>query len=160
MWTIFKVFLEFVTILLLFYTSVFWLQGMWDLRSPTRDRTCTLCTGRWSPKHWAIREVPSNNCLKKKTKTGFSIPLDQCPDSAGKRSRESESRCRCNMTESSPGHHWVLDGVLAIAIIFKYLFYARNCVRLFNQGFLCLVVLLSECLCPPNSYVEILIPSR
>ena len=28
MWTIFKVFIEFVTTLLLFYALVFWLQGM------------------------------------------------------------------------------------------------------------------------------------
>ena len=33
MWTIFKVFIEFVTILLLFYVLVFWPQGMWDLSS-------------------------------------------------------------------------------------------------------------------------------
>ena len=25
---------------------------MWDLSFPTRDRTCTPCTGRWSPNHW------------------------------------------------------------------------------------------------------------
>ena len=31
MWTIFKVFIEFVTILLLFYVVVFWLPGMWIL---------------------------------------------------------------------------------------------------------------------------------
>ena len=47
MWTIFKVSIEFITILLLFYVSifyklylqflVFWLQSMWDLRSLTRD---------------------------------------------------------------------------------------------------------------------------
>ena len=37
MWTIFKVFIEFVTILLLFYVWVFWPWGMWDLISLTRD---------------------------------------------------------------------------------------------------------------------------
>ena len=31
MWTIFKVFIEFITILLLFYVVVFWLPGMWIL---------------------------------------------------------------------------------------------------------------------------------
>ena len=41
MWTIFKVFIEFVTVLLLFCVLTFWLQGMWDLNSPTRDQTCT-----------------------------------------------------------------------------------------------------------------------
>ena len=36
-WTIFKVFIKFVTILLLFYILVFWPLGMWDLSSPARD---------------------------------------------------------------------------------------------------------------------------
>ena len=31
MWPIFKVFIEFVTILLLFYVLVFWSQDVWDL---------------------------------------------------------------------------------------------------------------------------------
>ena len=39
MWTILKIFIEFVTILLLFYVLVFWPRGMWDLPSPTRGRT-------------------------------------------------------------------------------------------------------------------------
>ena len=42
MWTIFKVFMEFVTILLLFHVSVFRLPGMWQ----TRDQTSTLYIGR------------------------------------------------------------------------------------------------------------------
>ena len=37
MWTIFKIFTEFVTILLLFYVLDFWLQGVWDLSFPTND---------------------------------------------------------------------------------------------------------------------------
>ena len=37
MWTIFKVFIEFVTILFLFYILVFWPQVMWDLSTLTRD---------------------------------------------------------------------------------------------------------------------------
>ena len=38
MWTnVLKVFIEFVTILLLFYVLVFWPRGMWDLSSLTRD---------------------------------------------------------------------------------------------------------------------------
>ena len=39
MWTIFKIFTEFVTILLLFYVLDFWLQGVWDLSFPTNDWT-------------------------------------------------------------------------------------------------------------------------
>ena len=37
MWTVFKVFIEFFIILLLFSVLVFWLQGMWYLSSLTRD---------------------------------------------------------------------------------------------------------------------------
>ena len=58
MWTIFKVFIQSVTILFLFYVLVSWLWGMWDLRSPIRDQTHTLCIGRWSLNHWTTREVP------------------------------------------------------------------------------------------------------
>ena len=58
MWTVFKVFIEFVTILLLFYVLVFWLRGIWDLNTLARDRTCTPYIGRQSPNHWIAREVP------------------------------------------------------------------------------------------------------
>ena len=57
LWTIFKVFIEFVTILLLFYVLVFWPRGMWDPNSPTQDGTHTPCIGRWSLNHWTTREV-------------------------------------------------------------------------------------------------------
>ena len=57
LWTIFKVFTEFVTILLLFYVLSFWLRGMWDLISPNRDRTCTPCIGRQNLNHWTAIEV-------------------------------------------------------------------------------------------------------
>ena len=36
MWTILKVFIEFVTVLLLFYVLVFWPRGVWDLNSPDK----------------------------------------------------------------------------------------------------------------------------
>ena len=39
MWTICKVFVEFVTTLLLFYVLFFWPQSMWDLCFSTRDQT-------------------------------------------------------------------------------------------------------------------------
>ena len=51
---------EFVTILFLFYVLVFWLQGMWDLSSLTRDWTHIPCIRWWSPNHWPAREVPSH----------------------------------------------------------------------------------------------------
>ena len=56
--TIFKVFIEFVTTLLEFYISVFWLRGMWDLSSLARDQTLTSCNGRFSPNLWTTKEVP------------------------------------------------------------------------------------------------------
>ena len=54
--TIFKVCIEFGTTLLLFF--FFWPQVMWNLSSPTRNQTCTLCIGRWSLDHWTSKEVP------------------------------------------------------------------------------------------------------
>ena len=32
-------------------------HGMWDLCSPTRDRTRIPCIGRWILCHWTTREV-------------------------------------------------------------------------------------------------------
>ena len=57
-WFVFRVFFEFVVILLLFYVLVFWPRGMWDLSSLTRDQTRTPCIGKQSPNHWTTREVP------------------------------------------------------------------------------------------------------
>ena len=37
MWTIFKVFVEFITILLLFHILFFGPRGMWDLSSQARE---------------------------------------------------------------------------------------------------------------------------
>ena len=58
MWTIFKVFIEFVTILLLFPVLVFWPGRTWGLISLTRNRTCIPCIGRQSLNPWTTREVP------------------------------------------------------------------------------------------------------
>ena len=53
-----KVFIEFVTSLLLFHVLSFLLQGMWDLSCLTRDWTYTHCIWRWSLNHWTTKEVP------------------------------------------------------------------------------------------------------
>ena len=58
MWTIFKDFIEFVAILLLFYILVFWPQGTWDLSFLTRDRISSPCIGRQSLNHWTTSKVP------------------------------------------------------------------------------------------------------
>ena len=55
---IFKVFTEFVTMLILFYVLFYWPRGMWDFRSLTRDGTCIPYTGRESFNHWTATEVP------------------------------------------------------------------------------------------------------
>ena len=39
MWPIFKILIEFVTIVIQYYDFVFWPRAMWDLSSPTRKRT-------------------------------------------------------------------------------------------------------------------------
>lgn len=38
---------------------VFWHRGMWGPSSSTRNRSCTLCTGRAFPNHWTTTEVPN-----------------------------------------------------------------------------------------------------
>ena len=59
----FNVFIEFATILFLFYVLVFWPRGLWHLSSLTRDRTHTPWIWRWSLNHWTTREVPSSVLL-------------------------------------------------------------------------------------------------
>ena len=60
MWIIFKVFIEFVTMLPVVLCSGFWPWVMWDFSPPTRDWTHTLCNERKSLNHWTAREVPGS----------------------------------------------------------------------------------------------------
>ena len=53
-----KLFIEFVTILLLFFVLVFEQWGMWDRGPPIRGWTCSPCIGRHSLNHGTTREVP------------------------------------------------------------------------------------------------------
>ena len=53
----FTVFIEFVTILCLFYVVVFWSQGMWDLSYLTRNQTHIPCT---ELNHWTTRDIPNS----------------------------------------------------------------------------------------------------
>ena len=46
-----------------FYVLLFCPQGMWDLSSLMRVRTCTPCIGRQSLNHWTTREVPPHSLL-------------------------------------------------------------------------------------------------
>ena len=59
-----KSFIEFVTTLFLFSVLLFWMRGMQDLSSPTRDSTCILCSGRWSPNHWLPGKSPYHSFKK------------------------------------------------------------------------------------------------
>ena len=65
MGTIFKVFIGFVTTLLLgvFVAFFFFFFGVWNLSSLTRDQTHTLCIGRWSLNPWTTREVPLDSLV-------------------------------------------------------------------------------------------------
>ena len=64
---IFKVFIKFVTILLLSHILIFCPQGMWDPSSLTRYQTSTTCIGRWSLNHWKARKLPGKDLLLKNT---------------------------------------------------------------------------------------------
>ena len=65
MWTILKVFIEFVTLLLLrFMFQFFGHEEMWDLTSLSRNQTCTPYIGRWGLNHQTTREVPYNETLE------------------------------------------------------------------------------------------------
>ena len=48
--------IHFTSLLTFFFLAT--LQGLWDLSSPTRNRTHILCTGRQSLNLWTPREVP------------------------------------------------------------------------------------------------------
>ena len=48
------------------FMLLFWLPGMWDLSSPTRDQVHTTCTGRWSLNFWTAREAHFLNAKIKK----------------------------------------------------------------------------------------------
>ena len=65
MWTIFKVFIEFVTILFLFYISIFWTQGdACGILAPLSGIKFTPpCNGKWSFNHWATGEAPQQFCM-------------------------------------------------------------------------------------------------
>ena len=43
MWTIFKIFIEFVSNIASILYLGFWSPGIWDLNSPTRGQTFTPC---------------------------------------------------------------------------------------------------------------------
>ena len=54
---------------------------MWDLSSPTRDRTCVPCIGRRILNHWTAREVPAFGFLNLLPCEGSRGALDRerCP---------------------------------------------------------------------------------
>ena len=66
MWAIFKTFIEFVAIWLLFYVLDFWHRGTWYLSSPTTDGTCAPCILASSP------ACPTWKTRVKKTKLDYT----------------------------------------------------------------------------------------
>ena len=54
---VFKVFLEFDTVLLLFYVVILGVCEVWGLSSLDRDQSSTPSIGRRSLNHWTTREV-------------------------------------------------------------------------------------------------------
>ena len=73
----FKLFKIFFIIFLLFCVSVFVLWGIWDLISPTSDRTHTHWFGRRSLKHWITKEV---QCFCLGLDPGILILSKTCKD--------------------------------------------------------------------------------
>ena len=56
MWTISKVFIEFVMILLLFHVLVLWTQGMWHVSSLTGTEPTLPAVEARRLNRWTIRE--------------------------------------------------------------------------------------------------------
>ena len=71
MCTIFKVSIEFVTMLLLIKVLFLWPWSIRDLSALVRNQTCVPCTGGWIFNHWNSREVPRIICLWVKWSLSF-----------------------------------------------------------------------------------------
>ena len=80
MWTIYEVFIQFVTILLLFCVLFFWPWGLWVLGSLTRDWTFTPSIGRWNLNHDHQGSNYSPPILKKTFP--YSLELKDAPGSS------------------------------------------------------------------------------
>ena len=64
LWTIFEVFIEFVTILLLSYVLLFLARKHVGSSLPNQGlNPSTSCIGRWSLNHWTTRKVPGRGFL-------------------------------------------------------------------------------------------------
>ena len=68
--------------MLLFYVLVFWPQGMWNLSSLTRDRTCIPCIERQILINGITRAVPCGNSLNILIITAFCMDLLQITTSS------------------------------------------------------------------------------
>ena len=75
MWTVFRVFIDSITALLLFYILIFWPWVLWGLSSPIGDQTSTPCIGRWSLNDWTTGKV-------------LAFPLSGFSGCSSKRKRE------------------------------------------------------------------------
>ena len=89
-----------------FYILVFWLRGMWDLSSPTRDRTHTPCIGRRNLKHWTAREVPGGSFWSGPEDVGPRHLI--CSDETSSAPLGSAKSATIGR---SPGSHWHVLGI-------------------------------------------------
>ena len=47
----------------------------WGLSSPTRDRPCAYCIGRWNLNHWTAREIPCLSSFCQNLIHNFSLKM-------------------------------------------------------------------------------------
>ena len=84
-----------------FLKSFFQPRAMWDLSSPTRNRTHNPCIGRQSPNHWTTREVlgpPSWKAEQRPRQSSEPAPLRQW------KLRPSPSNSKLNWFNYSQNH--------------------------------------------------------
>ena len=82
-----EVFIEFGTILLLFYVLVSCPKDRKDLSSLSKDQTHTSCIGRQSLNHWTARKVPKLGCFEYALDKSFHVHDLQFPHKQNKPSR-------------------------------------------------------------------------
>ena len=114
MHTIFEVFIEFVTILLLFHILVFWPQGH-EGPYPTQDGTRTPCSGRQNLNYWTARGVSNSKTFRwwwvwcRKSRVAEGEGWDGWWARSGWEHVHGEDPTEGN--RSTESHKWIRDGV-------------------------------------------------
>ena len=105
-WTIFKVFIEFVTVLLVFYVLVFWPRGMWD---PKLLSCVSLFATPWTAASQASLSFATSQSLIKLTSIESVMPsnhLVRCPPWPAIKSTPRELEGKASST-GPPGKYQV-----------------------------------------------------